>query len=133
MLSSHGTLAVRAETAGAVALENVSVRISGAGEENRFISYSLLTDVDGVTPDVELPAPPVELSLSPHPKDAPYATYDIVLEREGFYTRRIYGVAVFAGIKTLQIVNMIPTTNEALVDLPRGNINVFIPRNYDLE
>ena len=133
MLTSHGTLAVRTLTAGAVALENVSVRITGAEEGNRFISYSLLTDVDGVTPEVELPAPLAELSLSPAPTEAPYAIYDIVLERDGYYTRRIFGVSVFSGIKSLQIVNMIPTTNEAIRDLPEGNINVFIPRNYDLE
>jgi hypothetical protein len=133
MFSSFGTLTVRAYTAGAIALEDVAVRITGAEEENRFVAYSLITDVDGVTPEVSLPAPDVGYSLTPGAGETPYATYDILLEKDGFYTRRIFGASVFADVRSLQIVNMIPTTEDAVRELPRGNLNVNIPRNYDLE
>ncbi len=133
MYTGFGTLSVRAYTAGAIALEGVTVRITGADEENRFVAYSLLTDVDGVAPEVQLPAPDQNYSLLPTSVETPYATYDIMLERDGFFTRRIYGATVFSGVRSLQLVNMIPTSEDTIKEVPRGNLNVFIPRNYDLE
>ena len=130
MLNDFGTLSVRAYTAGgALPVKGATVRIMGAGEENRHISYSLITDVDGVTERVRLPAPSASLSQSPNPKESPYSVYDIEISAPGFFRKKIYNVAVFAGTNSSQLVNMIPTSPDSIGDYPRGSINTIIPNN----
>ena len=61
-----GTLVVRAFTAGgALPLEGTRIKITGALEENRFYETNLITDVDGLTAKVVLPAPNRSYSLAP--------------------------------------------------------------------
>ena len=53
-----GTLSVfTTEASASLPIEGSLVRVFGAAEENRFIDYSLVTDVDGLTEKIELPAP----------------------------------------------------------------------------
>lgn len=51
----------------ALPVEDVIIHVRGADEENRFIEYSLLTDRDGKTQKLALPAPPARYSLYPSP------------------------------------------------------------------
>ena len=130
MLDSYGKLRVRAFTAGgALPVDNAVVKILGAEEANREVSYSLLTDRDGLTESVSLPAPNIDYSLIPSPAEAPYATYDIEIFAPGFYKKRINGISVFSGIESIQLVNMTPSTSTPIKDFPRGNINVIIPES----
>ena len=131
MLNEYGTLTVRVAVAGnALPVEGAIVRIRGAEEANSQIAYSLQTDVDGVTEPVSLPAPRREYSMSPSPAQPPYAVYDIEITADGYYSKRIYGVSVFPGINSLQVINMIPRGDAPILDYPRGNINSNIPENY---
>ncbi len=123
MLNKNGYMTVRAYTAGgALPVEGATVRIRGAEEGNRDIVYSLLTDRDGVTERVSLPAPPRELSEYPDPTDVPFAIYDIEIIKEGYFTKRIYNVPVFDGINSEQLIAMIPSS-ENPENFPMGNIN----------
>ena len=132
MLDSEGTLRVRAYTAGgALPIADAVVRIKGAEEGNRLIAYSLITDRDGTTEAVKLPAPSLIYSLSPSPAEAPFAVYDIEISKEGYYSKVINGVNVFSGVNSVQLANMIPTSSGA-GDYPRGNINATIPENDSL-
>lgn len=132
MLDSEGTLRVRAYTAGgALPIADAVVRIKGAEEGNRLIAYSLITDRDGTTEAVKLPAPSLSYSLSPSPAEAPFAVYDIEISKEGYYSKVINGVNVFSGVNSVQLANMIPTSSGA-GDYPRGNINATIPENDSL-
>ena len=132
MLDSEGTLRVRAYTAGgALPIADAVVRIKGAEEGNRLIAYSLITDRDGTTEAVKLPAPSLSYSLSPSPAEAPFAVYDIEISKEGYYSKVINGVNVFSGVNSVQLANMIPTSSGA-GDYPRGNINATIPGNNSL-
>ena len=134
MLKSEGSLTVRTYTAGgALPVSGALVRIQGAEEGNRFVSYTLITDRDGLTDRVILPAPSVDYSLSPGPAEAPYAVYDIEISAEGYYTKIIKGLTVFSGIDSVQLVNLIPSTASPIMDYPRGNINASIPENQDLQ
>ena len=130
MLNSEGKLRIRAYTAGgALPVENALVKIRGAEEDNRLVAYTLVTDFDGLTPEVTLPAPSLEYSLSPDPLEAPYSVYDVEISAPGYYTKRISGLTVFPGVNSIQLVNMIPYSGEGYEDYPRGNINMVIPDN----
>ena len=130
-----GTLIINTSSAGgALPTSGVVVRISGAVEENRDIQYSLITDIDGVSERITLPAPPRELSMSPGAPQQSYALYDILISAPGYYTKRIYNVAVFDGEETVLPVNMIPIpTNKRGVTYPRGNLNTISQENELLE
>ncbi len=133
MLNSEGTLRIRTYTAGgALPVNNALVKIRGAEEDNRLISYTLITDRDGLTPLVTLPAPNVEFSLSPGPIEKPYSVYDVEISAPGFYTKRISGLTVFPGVNSIQLVNMIPSSGNSAEEYPRGNINTVIPETNDL-
>ena len=131
----NGTLVINAYSAsGALPIKDTHVRVVGAGEENRTIQYSVVTDLDGVTLPIILPAPPRELSQSPGANQASYAIYDIIVTSPGYYTKRIYNVAVFDGEKTIQRVNMIPLPmHENNVTYPRDNLNTLVRENEMLE
>ena len=126
MLDEFGTLSVRAFVArGALPVSGAVVRITGAEEQNRSVIHSLITDRDGVTPPVSLPAPNRNLSLTPHPSATPYALYDIEVSADGYFPKKLVGVPVFPGIYSLQPVNMIPES----ADFPRGNVNAVTPES----
>ncbi len=133
MLNDFGFLSIRAYTAdGALPVMGATVRIQGAEEENRFISRSLVTDEDGMTETVRLPAPSTGFSMKPSPAEAPYALYDIEITADGYYTKKIYGLSVFAGTTSIQLVNMIPESDDALGNSPSGSIDATIPENENL-
>ena len=130
MLDSSGSLRIRTYTAGgALPVKGATVRITGAGEDNRLISYSLLTDRDGQTDLVTLPAPSVDYSLSPDPAELPYSVYDVVITAPGYLTKRINGLSVFSGVNSVQLINMIPGNGNDYDDYPIGNTSSTIPEN----
>ena len=130
-----GTLYIRAFTAGgALPVEGVLVRIRGANEENRLVEYSFLTDKSGLTERVSLPAPKREFSLSPNPKETPYAIYDVEVFGSGFYQKRFFNVTLFDGADSYQPVAMIPISDYVQNGVfPEGNLNVVIEVNEYLE
>ena len=61
-LNSYGYLIVKVSTAsGAIPIENASVIVQGKDDNNQEILLSFLTNRDGITPRIMLPAPPKEL------------------------------------------------------------------------
>ena len=133
MLNSSGSLRVRAYTASeALPVEGAVVRVMGATEDNRLVSFSSITDRDGLSDLMTLPAPDLGYSLSPDPAEMPYSLYDLEISAEGYFTKRIKGMTVFSGINSIQLVNMIPGSGVLSEDYPRGNINYIIPENTDL-
>ena len=130
-----GTLVINAYSAsGALPVKDTHVRVVGAGEENRTVQYSSVTDLDGVTVPIILPAPSRELSQSPGSNEPSYAIYDVIITAPGYYTKRIFDVAVFDGIETLQPINMIPfPENEAGTTYPRNNLEATSRENERLE
>lgn len=130
MLDDFGSLIVRTVTASnALPVVGAVVRIFGAEEGNRNITRSEITDRDGTTRSISLPAPSKEFSLTPTPTEAPYAIYDIEISADGYYSKRMFSLPVFSGISSLQIVNMIPRGTNPIENYPRGNVNSSIPEN----
>lgn len=68
-----------------------------------------LTDVDGITQTISLPAPPRSLSQSPAPNGArlPYSVYSIYVEHPDFVREVFTNVPVFSGVESIQPVRML--------------------------
>ena len=68
-----------------------------------------LTDVDGTTQPILLPAPPRSLSQSPAQSGArlPYAVYSIYVEHPDFVREVFTNVPVFSGVESIQPVRML--------------------------
>ena len=133
--NSYGTLNVRTSIAsGAVPVPKTVIRIFGADEYNRYVEYSILTDVDGSTQRITLPAPAKVFSTEPFSPEVPYALYDIEASRDGYYTKRISNVAIFPDTNTSQIINMIPISiSEGGAFYPKGNLDATVKENEFLE
>jgi len=125
MLEDYGGFTARASVGGAYPVEGALIRILGAEEDNRDIAYAVLTDRDGLTPKIALPAPRKSYSLSPN-EPTPYAIYDVEASAEGYYPKRIYGVSVFPDTDSLLEVNMIPSDSRTEDDKPKGNLDAEV-------
>ena len=88
---SYGRLVINTYTgSGAIPVPSATVRIRGSDESNRFIEYSVLTDEDGISPTVNLPAPDISYSLTQNPSESPFSSYDIEIMKDGYYTKKIF-------------------------------------------
>ena len=133
--NSYGTLNVRTSIASdALPVPKTVIRIFGADENNRYVEYSILTDIDGSTKRITLPAPSSVYSTEPFAPEVPYALYNIEASREGYYTKRINNVAIFADTNTTQLINMIPLSiSEGGAFYPKGNLEATVKENDFLE
>lgn len=69
----------------------------------------LITNSSGKTKTISLPAPPKALSEQPSGSGAkPYSTYNVKAYADGYYPVEHVDVPVFATIKSIQKINMIP-------------------------
>ncbi len=110
-MEDYGILTVRTTTAsGAYPVEGVNVNIRGSENNGSGTEISVLTNRNGITQPILLPAPPRALSLSPDSAEEPFARYDVELYKEGYYRKKLFDVAVFSGITSVLPVNMIPST-----------------------
>ncbi len=69
-----------------------------------------LTDIDGVTQSVRLPAPPRSLAQSPQTganARLPYSVYSVYVEHPAFVRSVFTNVPVFSGIESIQPVRML--------------------------
>ena len=110
-LNSYGYLIVKVSTAsGAIPIENASVIVQGKDDNNQEILLSFLTNRDGITPKIMLPAPPKELSESPSPASKPYSVYNIDVFKEGYYPQHYNGVPIFQNVTAVQNAHIVPTS-----------------------
>ena len=130
-----GSLQIRTYTAsGALPVKNAVVTIRGSGEYNTDVQYSLLTDNDGITPEITLPAPDKRYSTSPGAAEAPYSVFDVTISRDGYYPKKITNVPIFASTKATLPIEMIPLTylEEGGIS-PLENLDSIIFENENLE
>ena len=109
MQTANGYLIVKVSTAsGAIPIENASVIVRGVEEESKSVLISLLTDRNGLTPKVSLPAPERELSEAPNPSSKPDSSYNIDVYKDGYYPQHYSGVPIFEGVTAVQNARIIP-------------------------
>lgn len=106
---------------GLIPVENASVTISYTGDPESPLEV-LTTDSSGQTPVVSLPAPPLDLSLTPDASEQPYSEYNISVTAEGYEPVLVSGSEILADELSLQPIRMNPlaTTeeNEKIVIIP---------------
>ncbi len=69
-----------------------------------------ITDIDGISDTVRLPAPPKSISQSPQSGDnprLPYAIYSVYVEHPSYVRAVFTNVPVFSGIESVQPVRML--------------------------
>ena len=104
----YGALVVAVTTArGAFPIIGADVTVTGSEEENGDISFSLVTDRSGKTEKIYLPALPANLSQSPGGKNVS-AIYGVTVKANGFYEFKSDRVPVFAGVTSIQPVDLVP-------------------------
>ena len=112
----------------ALPLEDATVTVSeqvNADGAEKVLSVQQ-TDENGKTQPIELPAPPEYKSEKPGFSD-PFARYNVLVRKKGYYTQKVIGVTLFAGITSIVPVNIEP--------LPRGEQSgeeMFVVGDYDL-
>ena len=123
MSDNYGTLVIKTFAANeAVPIPSSKVTIRGAEGVNSNIIRFILTDKDGITEDIKLPAPNITYSLTPNSKIQPYSRYDVKIEKEGYYDKTIQDVPIFAGIKAVLPVNMIPLTESEISNTENSSV-----------
>ena len=76
---------------------HATIAVSSGGK----VLEELVTDEDGQSPIVELPAPPLDYSLEPSPASQPYADYDITVTADGFAPESINGIQIMPSATAL--------------------------------
>ncbi|MBO4981583.1 MAG: peptidoglycan-binding protein [Lachnospiraceae bacterium] len=106
---------------GMIPVENATVSISYTGDPEAPLQV-VTTDSSGQTPILELPAPPLSLSLEPDPDAQPYSEYNITVTAEGYEPVLVSGSEIFANELALQPIRMNPLAateeNEKVVTIP---------------
>ncbi len=92
---------------GLIPIEGATVTISYTGDPNSPIE-TLTTDSSGQTPTIELPAPPVELSLDSSAEEQPYSEYNILVTADGYEPVLVSGSEILADQLSLQPIRMNP-------------------------
>lgn len=117
-MDSYGFLIVNARTAlGSLPVGGAQVRVTGGDTD-----LTVVTDPSGVSERMRLPAPSVDNSLTPTPDGLPYATYDVSVSAEGYYTAESRAVPVFPGIVSVQSVNLIPIAGYGMPRIPESEL-----------
>ena len=131
---NFGSMRIRTYAAsGAIPIDGALVKIYGIDDYNGDVAYSLLTDADGITRAVSLPAPPKAYSSAPGAKENPYSVYNVEIAKEGFYPKRIDNVPIFNGISAVLPIEMIPLSyNSDGTVIRQSNLNSTIYENENL-
>ena len=81
-------------------VEDASVQISYTGDPDSVIE-EVKTDANGMIPEIQLPAPPLEYSIAPS-EYQPYAEYTFRISKEGFDDLDISGAEILPDATAIQ-------------------------------
>ncbi|MEG1537544.1 MAG: hypothetical protein RR387_04600 [Clostridiales bacterium] len=107
-LDDSGFLKIQTFTAHrAFPLQDSEIELYKVFQDGRQLQRFYKTDQFGSTLSIELPAPQQDLSLTPE-AEHPYATYSLTVKHRGFEEVTIKNVDIFAGIVSLQELDLLP-------------------------
>lgn len=110
--ASTGTLRIEARSlVGFRPLTGGTVTIRDAAT-NQTVEV-LQTDESGNTPIITLPAPPLELSLTPERTVAPYSEYNAVFESPTAETITVNGIQILPGEEAIQVIRSSDNAGDA--------------------
>ncbi len=103
-----------------IPVKNASISISYSGEPEKTL-MKIETDSQGQIENVELAAPPVELSLDANNIEQPYSEYTANVIAEGYEPLDISGIEILSTQNAIQNVRLVPE-----ISTQTGN-NIVIP------
>ncbi len=112
-----GRLKVRAVTPTMSPVANARVTISSVATPNDVIE-ELTTDISGLTPEVELPAPSVDYSLEPSTQQ-PYSEYTLNITAPDFTPVTIQNAEIFPNVTAIQDTTLSSVS-------PQGGAALFV-------
>ena len=118
---SLGRLQIHCVTPNLTPIEGATVRISSPAQPT-VVLEELTTDISGLTPEIELSAPPVDYSLEPA-EVQPYSEYNIHAIQPDYTPVTISNIQIFADVFSIQDATM----REALVPDAQGSLYVIPP------
>lgn len=101
---SLGRLQVHCVTPNMLPIEGATVRISSPAQPTEVLE-ELTTDASGLTPEIELPAPPIDYSLEPS-EVQPYSEYNIFCMQPDFTPVNISNMQILAETTAIQDATM---------------------------
>lgn len=119
--SYTGKLQVNVVTRENVPVRDATVTIAASDSPNNIIER-LTTNSSGQTETIELPAPPIELSLNEANTTRPYTTYNIRIEALGYETEFIENAEILPDVLAIQNVRL-TSKNASLTE------DIMIPDN----
>jgi peptidoglycan hydrolase-like protein with peptidoglycan-binding domain len=105
---STGTLRFRCTTANLAPIPNATVSISDPSNPDVVIEQ-MTTDESGLTPEIELSAPPIDYSLAPN-EPQPYSLYDASVTAPNFISDFYSDIQILPSVSSEQPVSLIPST-----------------------
>ena len=109
--TADGTLILQVSTAnGSLPIQGAKVTIM---QNDNTVIDTLTTNNSGKTVPIRLSAPALEYSQTPG-NIVPYSTYNIRVEKPGYYTQEFFNIPIFAGIKSIQGVSLEPLGENAM-------------------
>ncbi len=106
-----GQLQIKCTTINNIPVENVNISIYSTGEPTEKLE-EVTTDNSGQSEELELAAPPVELSLDANNIIQPYSEYTIVTEAEGYEPVSVSGIEILSGRKAIQEIKLSPANTQ---------------------
>ena len=91
-----------------IPIENASINLTYSGEPDNIIEV-LRTNNSGQTENVELDAPPIELSLTEDNLIMPYSEYSIYVTADGYEPIDVSGIEILSQTESVQEVKLTPT------------------------
>ena len=127
-MTGQGYLQIEVTTGnGAVPVEGAMVIVTQKVDGMNSLVTMKLTDRNGATEVIPLPAPSQSFSESPEPSERPFSEYNISVYKKGFYTIPQITVPIFDTIKSIQPVAVIPLAeyelNGAVMPTKGANAN----------
>lgn len=94
-----------------IPIENATINISYTGNPTQVLE-TIDTNNSGLTENVELAAPPVELSLDENNIIQPYSEYTALVNAEGYEPVAVSGIEILSGTESMQNITLTPVTPE---------------------
>ena len=119
--TGQGYLIVRVSTAkGAIPIMGAKVIVREENAVNESgdrspVSHVMVSDRDGNTPRLALPAPPKGDSFDPY-GSIPYKNYTIIVDSPGYYRQQYIHVPIFDTITSIQPAVLIPVADNGQRD-----------------
>ena len=108
-LIDRGKLQIKVVNNLNIPIKNATINISYTGNPTQTLE-TLNTNSSGLTENIDLAAPPVELSLDENNIIQPYSEYTAVVTAEGYEPVDVSGIEILSGTESMQNITLKPVT-----------------------